>query len=358
MTHFKRTLFARRACIAGLAGLMLATAVPTFAFADTEADLASARAKLEEIGRQSDAITGELAELTFELEKTRGEIDAKNSEIAERQEKLSSFVSSEYKGGLAGLLQIVMNAESFDDFVSKVTYMNKVSNAQAATIDDVKVLKEELADKQQEQEKNIKATQKKVDELNKQRESAADLVSSLDAKLQEELAAEAAANEALKQALEESEKDKIDHVENVNPPAPQPQPTPEPEPQPQPDPGPAPQPQPDPEPGYNPGTGNAVVDRAWSWVGKAEYVWGGCAPGQFDCSGFVSYCLTGQYTRLGTTYTFLGWPRVSNPQPGDVAVNSGHCGIYIGNGQMIHAATYGVGVIVGPVQPGMVFVRY
>ena len=46
------------------------------------------------------------------------------------------------------------------------------------------------------------------------------------------------------------------------------------------------------------------------------------------------------------------------PQPGDVAVNSGHCGIYIGNGKMIHAATYGVGVIVGPVQSGMVFVRY
>ena len=105
-------------------------------------------------------------------------------------------------------------------------------------------------------------------------------------------------------------------------------------------------------------TGNAIVDRAYSWVGRAEYVWGGCAPGAFDCSGFVSYCLTGQYKRLGTTYTFLGWPKVSDPQPGDVAVNSGHCGIYIGNGQMIHAATFGVGVIVGPVQSGMVFVRY
>ena len=85
----------------------------------------------------------------------------------------------------------------------------------------------------------------------------------------------------------------------------------------------------------------------------------GCMfPGSFDCSGFVSYCLTGSYSRLGTTYTFLGWPRVSDPQPGDVAVNEGHCGIYIGGGQMIHAATYGVGVTIGPVQSGMVYVRY
>lgn len=115
---------------------------------------------------------------------------------------------------------------------------------------------------------------------------------------------------------------------------------------------------PAPEPNYSVSTGNAIVDRAYSWVGNAEYVWGGCSPGAFDCSGFVSYCLTGSYSRLGTTYTFLTWPRVSSPQPGDVCVNSEHCGIYIGGGQMIHAATFGVGVIVGPVQSGMIYVRY
>ena len=53
----------------------------------------------------------------------------------------------------------------------------------------------------------------------------------------------------------------------------------------------------------------------------------------------------------------MGWPTVSDPQPGDVCVNSGHCGIYIGNNQMIHAATYGVGVVIGPVQAGMKIVR-
>ena len=111
-------------------------------------------------------------------------------------------------------------------------------------------------------------------------------------------------------------------------------------------------------PAYNPVTGNSVVDRAYQWVGAAEYEWGACRPGYFDCSGFVSYCLTGSYSRLGTTYTFLTWPQVSEPSPGDICVNTGHCGIYIGGGSMIHAATYGVGVIVGPVQSDMIYVRY
>ena len=109
------------------------------------------------------------------------------------------------------------------------------------------------------------------------------------------------------------------------------------------------------EPAYE--GGSDTVSRAYACLG-APYVWGGVGPGGYDCSGLVSYCLSGAHIRLGTTYTFMDWPRVSDPQPGDIAVNSGHTGVYIGNGQMIHAATYGVGVIIGPVQSGMIFVRY
>ena len=65
---------------------------------------------------------------------------------------------------------------------------------------------------------------------------------------------------------------------------------------------------------------------------------------------------------LGTTGTFMGWTRVSDPQPGDVVVNSYHTGIYIGGGQMIHASDYNTGVIISSVAAGMnnnyIFVRY
>lgn len=105
------------------------------------------------------------------------------------------------------------------------------------------------------------------------------------------------------------------------------------------------------------GGGSDAVSRAESWVGRAEYVWGACSPGAFDDSGLVSYCITGRYERVGTTYTFLTWPQTSNPQPGDICVCSGHCGIYVGNGEMIHAATEGLGVRKDPVHKKMIFVK-
>lgn len=100
-----------------------------------------------------------------------------------------------------------------------------------------------------------------------------------------------------------------------------------------------------------------VVGRARAEIGK-PYMWGAVGPDSYDCSGLVSYALCGQHRRLGNTLTFMGWPRTDNPTPGDVCVNSQHCGIYIGNGQMIHAPEPGQCVKIGPVQAGMIYVKY
>nr|WP_294495319.1 C40 family peptidase [uncultured Mediterraneibacter sp.] len=108
---------------------------------------------------------------------------------------------------------------------------------------------------------------------------------------------------------------------------------------------------------YNVATGNVVVDRAYSKLG-VPYVWGAVGPNSFDCSGFVGYCLTGKYQRIWTSGSFLGWTRVSNPQPGDVCVRAGHCGIYIGGGMMIHAPQTGDVVKIAPVPSNMFYVRY
>ena len=75
------------------------------------------------------------------------------------------------------------------------------------------------------------------------------------------------------------------------------------------------------------------------------YVWGGAAPGGFDCSGLVTWAFA-QAGRSGLPhYTGSLWTsgtRISSQAdlaPGDLVFfhGLGHMGIYIGNDQFIHA---------------------
>lgn len=368
ITHKNMARCAATATLACVLGLGLAAP----AYADTASDLAAARTKLEQIGTQTQQIYEDLAAQTQALDQTAGEITQKQQEIAEGQAKLSTYVAGEYKTGGMSLLQVLTGVDDLGDMLNRLFYYGKVSDKQAQTIQQVKDLKQQLTDKQAEQEKNVATTQKKVDELNAQQAEAQNVVNSLDSQLQAELAAEAEANAALQAGINASTAEKATVSNetagttenndggqgggsNQPTPAPTPQPTPAPTPAPAPAPAPTPQP---PSPSVEGGT---VVSRAYSKLGCA-YSWGGIGPNSFDCSGFVSYCLTGRYCRLGTTGTFMGWTRVSDPQPGDVVVNSYHTGIYIGNGQMIHASDYNTGVIISSVAAGMnnnyIFVRY
>ena len=362
-THKNMARCAATATLACVLGLGLAAP----AYADTASDLAAARTKLEQIGTQTQQIYDELATQTKALDQTAGEITQKQQEIADGQAKLSNYVAGEYKTGGLSLLQVLTGVDDLGDMLNRLFYYGKVSDKQAQTIQEVKDLKQELTDKQAEQEKNVAATQKKVDELNAQQAEAQNVVNSLDSQLQAELAAEAEANAALQAGINASTAEKATvstetagTTENTNKgggttndsgntPAPTPTPAPAPAPAPAPS---APSPSVD---------GGSVVSRAYSKLGCA-YSWGGIGPNSFDCSGFVSYCLTGRYCRLGTTGDFMGWTRVSDPQPGDVVVNSYHTGIYIGGGQMIHASDYNTGVIISSVAVGMnnkyIFVRY
>ena len=271
-----------------------------------------------------------------------------------------------YEEGDTSALERIVASGSISEMLTQTEYVEKVHTYDrdklreyAETVQEVEDLKTSLESDMTKLQNLDEEYKTQTAELSSTIESKRAEVSNLDAMIQE------AARAAVEAAKKEQEKNNTVNNENTNTPSGGGDnsggtvtPAPEPTPTPTPDPTPTPTPTPTPEPNYNPSTGNAVVDRAYSWVGKAEYVWGACSPGAFDCSGFVAYCLTGNYARLGTTYIFLGWPQVSNPQPGDVAVNAEHCGIYIGGGQMIHAADYGIGVIVGPVQSGMIYVRY
>ncbi|MGE7713417.1 NlpC/P60 family protein [Priestia megaterium] len=97
----------------------------------------------------------------------------------------------------------------------------------------------------------------------------------------------------------------------------------------------------------------STVNVARSLVGS-PYQWAGNTPSGFDCSGFIAYVFNHSGHSISRTSVANYWnmaTKISSPQPGDLVFfqntyTSGpsHMGIYIGNGQMIHAGSHGVAV--------------
>lgn len=99
------------------------------------------------------------------------------------------------------------------------------------------------------------------------------------------------------------------------------------------------------------GTGVDVANFALQFVGN-PYVYGGTSlTNGTDCSGFVMRVYENfgvSLPRTSATQRSSGYDvgGIDNAQPGDIICYSGHVGIYIGNGQIVHASTAKTGIIV------------
>ena len=242
------------------------------------------------------------------VEEAQKQIEEKTTEIQGYQEQLGDRARDMYRSGSTTFLDVILGATSFEDF--------------ATTWNILEDLNQDAADAK------VAEMQSVYDNLSSE---AAALVE------QEQAAEDAAQAQAAEEAIESGNIGGGNNSNNNN----------------------------NNNNNNNSGGGDYVtsggnssaVARAYAEIGK-PYAWGAVGPNAYDCSGLVSYCLTGSHSRLGTTGTFMNWPRTNNPQPGDICVNDHHCGIYIGNGQMIHAPHSGATVTISAVHSDMIYVVY
>lgn len=385
--------FSRRAFVGGAAAfgisLCLPALTPTPAHAVTAAEKqAEANAALEKLNAMQEKLD-RAADAHYEaseavkaaearMDEAQGRIDEASSRISELQGQLGDRARSMYRSGSSTFLDLLLGSTTFQAFASNWDLLNDMNENDANMVEETKTLRAEVESEKAvySEQRDVAAKKaKEAEEVEKEANALVDQMTetynSLSAEAaqllaEEEAAREAAAREAARRAEEEMRRqaeaeeaaererqqsnngnggnsndgnsndggnsdDSSDSNES----------------------------KPSSSGNSKPQTvsGNTVVDRAYGELGK-PYAWGAVGPNSYDCSGLVSYCLTGSHSRLGTTGTFMGWTHVSNPQPGDVCVNSHHCGIYIGDGQMIHAPRTGDVVKVSGVHSGMVYVRY
>ncbi len=308
--------------------------------AEAEEALANLNAMQETLDRLS-AEYGEALAAQEAAEQARDAAQARieeiSAEIADLQDRLGTRAREMYRSGGVSFIEILLGASSFENFATSWDMLNKVNENDADMVAQQKALRGEAEQQEAEYAAQAEVAAQKSAEAAEAEAQAEATVAEMQA-LYDSLSEEAAKLlEEERAAQEAAERARAAAVVAASAGG-----------------------------GYDAssdstavayGDGGDTVSRAYSCLG-APYVWGGVGPYGYDCSGLVSYCLTGEHVRLGTTYTFMEWPQVSDPQPGDIAVNWGHTGVYIGGGQMIHASTYGVGVIIGPVQSGMIIVRW
>lgn len=331
------------------------------------ATLAQIGNELEDAQYRLSQCQAELAATEQQIADLEASILQKQAELSEAQDILADRLRANYIAGNTEMLDVLLSAADFDDFVSRLYYATKVSDSDAEAIENVRAIKAELEAQQAAlneqrvlQEQLVAEQQAQADELQATVEyyetytaNLSSEVQALMAQAQAEYEAAARAEYEAQQAALEAARAEADAAANN---------------------GSGSSGTGDTGGGsYEDGSGGGgggggsssgggssvgaggnhvggVAGVAWNYIG-VPYVWGGTSPSGFDCSGLAQYC----YAQCGYSIS-----RDTYGQAADIAArgqtvysmsqcyagdlvfpHSSHVGIYQGGGMWIHAPAPG-----------------
>lgn len=319
--------------------------------AAAQSEAASLKSQLTEVVTQINQIEEDLTEKGEQIIQTTADLAEAEETEKQQYEDMKLRIKYMYEQGNGSAVEALVTSEDFSDLVNKAEYVQNVHDYDREKLAEYVATKEQVAELKTSLEEEQKDLEEKEAQFTEKQESLNTMISSkeaeiadFDAELQE-IAAEAARQQEEERRAQEAANNRNNGGNNNQ---------------------------------GNSGSGSGsggnkgnggttsgssssyvpgdAVSRAQSALGK-PYVWGAVGPDAFDCSGLVGFCLTGKYKRTYTSSSFAGLPEVSDPRPGDVCYRPGHVGLYVGNGQMIHAPHTGSVVKYASVPSNMIIVR-
>ncbi|WP_055715321.1 C40 family peptidase [Streptomyces torulosus] len=289
----------------------------------------STRAEVDRLYEQAERATEAYNKADERADQLRDQVGAAQEAIARKQdsvntmrESLGSLAGAQYRSGALDPSLVLLFSTDPDDYLAKASALDRISTHQAGELRDLQQAVRELAQKRQE------ATGK-LTELEKSRKAVAAHKRTVERKL-------AKARELLN-SLPDEERAEYDRASRSGR-AEMEQETP------------------DPSGAVAPNARAATaVSAARSALGK-PYIWGSTGPHGFDCSGLMvwSYAQAGvalPRTSQAQRYAGAQVP-LSQAQPGDLVTyrsDASHVGMYVGDGQVIHAPYPGAPVRYDPV---------
>lgn len=353
--------FGKTVLAAVLASSLAAT--PVFAAPDTkdlENSKATAQSEVDSLQKELTDLLNKAGELEEQMITTgekimeaQDDLEKAEQKAEEQYESMKLRIRYMYENGQTDAIETLLSSTDFSDFVNKAEYIQNVHSYDRKELQDLKDTQQQISDlkdtlekEQAQQEKMQSEYEAQEQQLNQTLEEKKSEVANFDEQIQ--AAAEAAAQEAAQRETAQagsqqssgsgsastgisssnngagSNSGNSGSSGNSS------------------------------NSGSTSGSGNtsgggtssgntsvaqAIVNAAYSQLG-VPYVYGGSTPGAaLDCSGLVQYCHAVAGISLPRTSQAQGGcgVAVSNPQPGDIVCYGTHVGIYIGNGQMIHA---------------------
>lgn len=352
-----------KAVTAGLVcALTVTSSFPiTVAYAAQPAEIQAASDKIDSLAADLKDCQKSLDENEGQLQQTATDIVNKEQEITETTQKLdaakemlSKRVRSSYKSGVSSVLELLMGSTNMQDLISRIHYMDSVSQEDARTIDNVRDLSRELSNqktaletKQAEEQAQGKKLQAQIDDIQSKLKEAQTYYNSLSAEAQAAIQKQAENTDSqaafVMGALQENSNNTQSASANSasqsdnqrsggstsssssTPSTPR---------------------------SHSYSNAGGPVANAYQLLGQGyRYIWGSSDPsnGGFDCSGFTQYIfrLAG-YPISRTTWTqsdeikAKGNWKTSTSQlvAGDLVFfdNCNHVGIYVGGDQFIHSS--------------------
>jgi peptidoglycan DL-endopeptidase CwlO len=322
---------ARRAALvlAGALGLALA---PAPAGAEEPTTAADAAALVAARGHELEVLTEEFNEARETLAGQQAAAQAAAAAVTEAQTAVTAaqdsvvgVARSAFTGDTMGSFQALMTSDSADEFVNRVTLLQAVAGHQGELLETAVVAGEAAAQAQIVADRAAGEAQTQYDAVARQQADLQAQIAEYQADYTRLSAEERrAALEAAAAAHGAGEDGRASRTEREEPAAASSAPV-----------------------AVSGGSLQAVVDRALAQRGK-PYVWAASGPGSFDCSGLVQYAF--QAAGISLPHSSRMQSQMGTPvsrgeaRAGDlVAFYSpvSHIGIYLGNGQMVHAPTSG-----------------
>ena len=288
---------------------------------------------LERARSQYDSATAQLAKIQRDLRENRHELVVAKHNLKVSQHTIAERLVALYTSEPESTLEVILGARSLDDMITRLDNAKSVTSEDASVLAQVKHFRtavthagEQLKSEHDAQARVVAARAAAKQEIESKIAQQHSLYSSLQGEIARLVAADRARQVAMARAAAQrlqaqqaqQAQDSASTVVGITAATPQSDTI------------------------LPPPTHGNVVSYALSQL-TTPYVWGGSAPGGFDCSGLVMWA----YAQVGVSLPHSSYAQygygvpVGRDQlaPGDLVFfdGLGHVGIYIGGDQFVHA---------------------